>query len=181
MERERYIEDDVLSLSEFIGTADNEACWHCWRDEDTQRGYNHRMTSTLAEFTNGGITTGGFHATIIRKADGTPVGGIFLSEGAMPDLAIMIYPPHRRQGYAARAFALGAAYCFDTFRMPRLYAGCYPHNDASMKMLAKCGFLPHPAGNVAEKHYLTGEDITQLDFWKENPAMPSLPTRNDDC
>lgn len=30
-------------------------------------------------------------------------------------------------------------------------------------MLKKCGFIPHPEGNQQEKHFLTGEDITQLD------------------
>jgi|GEM_PF-232277 len=171
MERTIYIEDGTLALAEFIEDTDNAAFWHCWQDEDTQRGYNHRKTTAREDFTHGGVTAG-FLSAILRKTDGEPIGGIFLSEGDMPDLAIMIFPPHRGQGYATRAFALGAAYCFETFHMKRLYAGCYPHNTASMKMLARCGFRPHPEGNVAEKHYLTGEEIMQMDFVKNNP-MPS--------
>jgi len=50
-----------------------------------------------------------------------------------------------------------------------IFAGCYPNNTASLKMLKKCGFRPHPDGNQNEKHYLTGDDITQLDFIKYNP------------
>jgi len=171
MERKTYIEDEVISLSEYIEEADSAAFWHCWQDEDTQRGYNHNETDELSDFTHGGVTAN-FLATILRKTDGEPVGGIFLSEGGTPDLAIMIFPPHRGQGYATRAFALGAAYCFDVLHHKRIYAGCFPHNAASLKMLERCGFRPHPAGNMAEKHYLTGEEIMQMDFVKNNP-MPS--------
>jgi hypothetical protein len=35
-------------------------------------------------------------------------------------------------------------------------------------MLQKCGYVPYPEGNVPEKHYITGEDIIQLDFILKN-------------
>jgi RimJ/RimL family protein N-acetyltransferase len=55
---------------------------------------------------------------------------------------------------------------FDILKLNRIYAGSYPHNIASQKMLAKCGFKPHPEGNLEEKHYLTGEPIIQYDYVK---------------
>lgn len=45
-----------------------------------------------------------------------------------------------------------------------LHAGLYPDNIVSRKMLERCGYVPFPDGNVAEKHYITGEDIVQLDY-----------------
>ena len=41
-------------------------------------------------------------------------------------------------------------------------------------MLRKCGFFPHPEGNVIEKHYLTGETITQLDFVKYDDSNTAI-------
>jgi RimJ/RimL family protein N-acetyltransferase len=83
-----------------------------------------------------------------------------------PDLAIIVFKPYRGKGYGTRAFSLGVKYCFDVLSLDYIFAGCYPHNISSMKMLQKCGFQPHPEGNQNEKHYLTGEDIIQLDFIK---------------
>ena len=86
-----------------------------------------------------------FKAAIVRSADGVRIGALFLSsEDAFPDLAIMLYAPFRRMGYVARTFALGATYCFDALKLDSVYAGCYADNLASMRMLQKCGFLPHP-------------------------------------
>ena len=55
--------------------------------------------------------------------------------------------------------------------LDKIFAGCYPHNAASARMLEKCGFIPHPQGNLNEKHYLTGEDITQYDFVRYNTGV----------
>ena len=82
----------------------------------------------------------------------------------LPDLSIRIFKPYRNQGFGSMAFALGAKYCFDILGYEKIYAGCYPDNIKSMRMLEKCGFVPHPEGNIAEKHYITGEPFTQLDF-----------------
>ena len=169
MTRKVYLEDEIVALSEYMSASDDAACYHCWQDNETQKGYNFQLTKSFEEFKSGGVRSR-FLATIIRKSDGTCVGAIFLSpENSLPDLAIMIYPPYRRNGYATRAFSLGVAYCFDTLKMERIYAGCYPQNAASLRMLNKCGFKPHPQGNQNEQHFLTGEDIVQLDFVIHNP------------
>ena len=170
MDRAIYRSDGVISLCEYIDAMDDIDCYRCWQDEETQQGYNHETTETFDEFAQGSIRSR-FMATVVRNADRANVGVIFLSsEGTLPDLAIMIYRPYRKKGYATRAFSLGVAYCFDAFKLDRIYAGCYPHNAASLKMLRRCGFQPHPEGNQQEKHFRTGEDITQMDFVITNPS-----------
>ena len=169
--RKLYATDGVVSLAEYVAEADASDCYDCWLDAETQRGFNFRMTETLEEYRRSEVTSR-FLATVIRCSDGTAVGSVFLSpEGSPPDLAIMLYKPFRGRGFGTRAFALGADYCFEAFGLKQLYAGCYPHNAASMKMLHKCGFRPHPGGNVAERHYITGEELTQLDFVRDNPNL----------
>ena len=164
MERSNYVSDDILSLSEYVDSIDDIDMYHCWQDNETQKGYNHKTTETFEEFCNGSIESL-FIAIIIRKTDAARIGAIFVSpENTLPDLAIMIYPQFRRHGYATRAFSLGVVYCLDTLKIEHLYAGCYPYNAASLKMLVRCGFKPHPQGNQNEQHFLTGENIVQLDF-----------------
>ncbi len=170
MARKTYISDDAINLSEYIDSEDDFNCYSCWNDEETQSGYNHKITRTFEEWKNGTTIKSRFIATIIRISDNACIGTIFLSpEDTPPDLAIMIYKPYRKHGYGTAAFALGAKYCFENLGLCKIYAGCYSHNNSSMKMLEKCGFVPHPEGNMQEKHYLTGEDIIQLDFIKCNP------------
>ncbi|MDR2559649.1 MAG: GNAT family N-acetyltransferase [Oscillospiraceae bacterium] len=171
MERKTYISDDVISLSEYIDSEDDLDCYRCWQDDETQSGYNHKLTRSFEEWqaTTNTTVQARFVATIIRHSDNASIGSIFVSSEDTPsDLAIIIYKPYRGKGYGARAFSLGVKYCFEVLSLDYIHAGCYPHNISSVKMLRKCGFLPHPEGNQNEKHYLTGEDVIQLDFIKYN-------------
>ena len=166
MERKIYISNDQLLLAEFCNAYDAEAFYNCWQDHDTQAGYNYKMDITLDTFISRPIHSR-FLAVIIRKIDNVVIGMVSLSpENTMPDLAIMIYKPYRQQGYGTKAFALALNYCFRTFNLDKIYAGCYETNIASFRLLMACGFVPHPEGNVAEQHFESGEPITQLDFVK---------------
>jgi RimJ/RimL family protein N-acetyltransferase len=163
-----YISDELIGLSEYIASEDDLEIYECWQDYDTQSGFNHKFVETFEEFSNGTIKSR-FIATIIKFPDNIKIGSIFVSpEYRSPDLAIMVYKPYRGNGYGTCAFSLGVKYCFEILSFDCIFAGCYPHNIVSLKMLQKCGFQPHPKGNQNEKHYLTGEDITQLDFVKYN-------------
>ena len=31
-------------------------------------------------------------------------------------------------------------------------------------MIERCGYVPNPAGNIPEKHFITGEAIIQMDY-----------------
>ena len=162
--RKIYLSDEMVALAEY-SPEDNPALYACWCDPDTEKGYNHRDTETYEEYC-AWERPPGWNAIILRLRDETPVGAVgFVSENS--DLSIMIYPAFRGMGYGTRAFALGARYCAETLGLEKIYAGCYPDNKASIKMLERCGFAPHPEGNMQETHYLTGEPITQLDFVKE--------------
>lgn len=164
MERKIYITDGFVALCEYRKETDDMDFYHCWKDQDTEKGYNLIRTETFEEFANHSIRSR-FIATVVRCSDNACVGIIFVSpDHTLPDLAIMLYPPYRGQGYGTADFSLGVQYCFETLKVDRLHAGCYESNTASMAMLKKCGFQPHPEGNVNEKHYLTGEDIVQYDF-----------------
>lgn len=172
MERKVYISDSAISLCEYVESEDDDDCYHCWQDPDTQKAYNYKFTETFEAFSNKRPIKSRFVATIIRCSDHLHIGSIFVSpENTPPDLAIMIYKPFRNNGYGTKAFSLGTRYCFETLGLDRVFAGYYPDNTASRKMLLKCGFQPHPEGNLSEKHFLTGEDITQLDFVKYNPGL----------
>lgn len=165
-----YITDGYISLAEYDKSIDDTDCFNCWRDADTQKGYNSKCSQTFEEYRNRPIRSR-FIATIIRCSDNARIGSIFVSPADMPpDLAFMIYAPYRNQGYGKAAFALGVKYCFDVLKLDRIYAGCYEDNLASMKILNACGFVPHPEGNQSEKHYLTGEHIIQYDFVLYNRA-----------
>jgi len=167
--RNIYSEDETIALSEYIDKLDSSDCYCCWQDEETQKGFNFKFSKSLENFTNAGVKSR-FIATIVRKIDDVCVGSIFLSpENTLPDLAIMIYKPYRRKGYANKAFFLGTQYCFVKFNFECIYAGCYPDNIGSLRMLSRCGFIPHPEGDQYEKHFITGAEIVQKDFVKYNP------------
>jgi RimJ/RimL family protein N-acetyltransferase len=168
VERKIYIENDLISLSEYIDSEDDLNCYICWLDTETQNGYNYKMKSSFEDYAKE-ENKARFIATIIRKSDNASIGSIFVSpEYALPDLAIMIFKPYRNQGYGTMAFSLGVEYCFDVLKLDKIFAGCYSGNNASLAMLKKCGFVEHPEGNSYEKHFLTGEDIVQMDFVKYN-------------
>ena len=172
MDRKVYIGDEIVSLIEYIDSQDDVDCYHCWQDEETQKGYNLKFTRSFEEWSANTSIKSRFIATIKRLSDDVSMGAIFLSpEGTSPDLAILIYKPYRGNGYGVRAFSLGIKHCFEAFSFDYITAGCYAHNIASMKMLQRCGFLPHPQGNQNEKHYRTGEDIVQLDFVTYKPFL----------
>lgn len=164
MDRTIYETDGIVSLAGYIPEADDMASYEARQDPATIKGYNHRMNCTFEEFAALPDRCR-FRASILRNTDGALIGEISISpETSLPDLAIILYPGFRGQGYGTAAFRLGVRYAFDTLKLPCLYAGCYEGNAASRRMLEKCGFVPHPEGNVPEKDVFTGEDITQYDF-----------------
>ena len=167
MKRKIYLTDSVVALAEYIKDEDDPALYACWSDPGTQRGFNFRHTQTFEEFC-ARQRMQGWSGMIMRYGDETPIGCVMLTqqENITQDLSIMLYPGYRGMGYGLRAFELAAQYCAETLQLERVYAGCYPDNLASMKMIASCGFVRHPEGDLPERHYLTDEEIIQLDFSK---------------
>lgn len=169
MNRERYIEDGAVCLAAVI-PADMPDRYRAFCDPAVQSAYNTAFTDTYEEFAAWAMPQR-WQASILRAQDGVCVGMLMLSPPqAPPDLAIIIYPEYRHAGLGTAAFSLATRYCFETLCLPELYAGCYPDNTASLAMLARCGFVPHPEGTCEEVHYLTGEPRTQLDFVLRRPG-----------
>ena len=163
MNRKLHISDGIIGLYDYIDAIDDIESYECWQDEDTKRGYNHKFDKTFEEYQKSSADSR-FKFTIIRHADNSRIGNIFLSSGDMPDLAIIMYKPYRYMGCGTAAFKLGIRYSFEVLNLDKIYAGCYPGNKISRKMIEGCGFLPHPTGNIDETHYITGEPIIQYDF-----------------
>ncbi|NLO46959.1 MAG: GNAT family N-acetyltransferase [Clostridiales bacterium] len=164
MARKIYASTDALILSEPL-ESDLPICYNAWRDPDTERGYNHKCTDSFEDFCVWQKKPRRLFASIVCNENNTVIDFLMLSpEGTEPDLAIVLSKPFRNRGYGTAAFSLGVKYCLDILKYDRIYAGCYPDNRASRRMLEKCGFRPHPEGNIAEEHYLTGESITQFDY-----------------
>jgi RimJ/RimL family protein N-acetyltransferase len=158
-----YISNEILSLVEY-NESDDHSLYEDWLDPDTQKGYNGVYVTTLEDFQTREIRQH-FFAMIRLDSTGEIIGAIGISPPeTIPDLAIRIFKPYRRKGYGTSAFALATKYAVEELKITELHAGAYPDNTGSLKMLERCGYVPFPAGNVLEKHYITGEDIVQMDF-----------------
>ncbi|MBQ7714348.1 MAG: GNAT family N-acetyltransferase [Clostridia bacterium] len=175
MEREIYIEENGIALAEYVFELDERDIYDCWCDEATESGYNGHAAPTFEEYLKRPIRS----TKIMIMKDGKTVGCLLLSPSDLePDLAVMIYTGHRGQGVGTAAFALGLKYCFEKYGFDHILAGCMEGNEISRRMLTSCGMVPHPEGNVLEKHYITGEDRIQYDFIKYNLKTVSIYGEN---
>ena len=144
--------------------SDDGSLYDDWLDPDTQRGYNGDYVTTFEDFQAREIRQR-FFAMIRLDSTGEIIGAVGISPPeTTPDLAIWIFKPFRRKGFGTSAFTLTTKYAVGKLKINDLHAGAYPNNTGSLKMLERCGYVPFPAGNVPEKHYITGEPIIQMDF-----------------
>ena len=168
-ERKVYVKNDIISLAEYL-QKDYQELYDGWLDEEVQRGYNFKWNKSFEQYLAESLEREELNYTsncaIILNENNQLIGAIGVSRyPAEPyDMSIRVFKPYRSQGFGTIAFALGVKYCFDILKLDKMYAGCYPDNIRSMKMIEKCGFVPHPEGNIQSKHYITGEPVTQLDF-----------------
>lgn len=139
----------------------------CWQDIDTQKGYNHIFSSSLSDLSRVSLSDFPFWVVVVEKSNCKKIGVLRLSgDMDFPDLAIWVYPEHRRMGFGTDAISLSLDYLFHALHFRTIYAGCYIDNIASQKMLAKCGFIRHPAGDQSEINCFTGAPTIQLSFSK---------------
>ncbi|MBQ7669205.1 MAG: GNAT family N-acetyltransferase [Clostridia bacterium] len=163
MNRKIYVEENGIALAEYVFELDERDIYDCWCDEATESGYNGHAAPTYEEHLKIPISS----TKIMIMKDKKTVGCLLLSPPECePDLAIIVYPDFRSQGIGTAAFSLGLKYCFEKYGFDYILAGCMEGNEISRKMLVSCGMIPHPEGNVIEKHYLTGEDRIMYDFVK---------------
>ena len=158
-----YISNEILSLVEY-NESDDHSLYDDWLDPDTQKGYNGVYVTTYEDFQSREIRQR-FFAMIQLDSTGEIIGAVGISPPeTIPDLAIWVFKPYRRKGYGTLAFALATKYAIEELKITELHAGAYPDNTGSLKMLKRCGYVPFPTGNVPEKHFITGDDIVQMDF-----------------
>ncbi|MCL2447179.1 MAG: 3-dehydroquinate synthase [Oscillospiraceae bacterium] len=177
MSRALYCANETVSLVEYQ-PCDDRALYDCWFDPQTKQGYNGwTPAASFEEFQQNnqqrhedfinGESEALLFAMIQCNATGEVVGAVSIAPGTPPefepDLSIRIFAPYRRQGFGTLAFALAVKYATETLKIAELHAGAYPDNIGSKKMLTRCGFVPL-AQCPAEKHYLTGEDVFQMDY-----------------
>jgi len=166
-----YTGDDVVGLVAYQ-KCDDLALYSDWLDPDTCEGFNGVYVTSFEEFARREVRSR-FFAMICLRGTGEIVGAVGLSPPEdLADLTIHVFRPYRGKGYGTAAFALAAKYIFDVLGITEIYAGAYAGNIASRKMLERCGFVPHPAGNLREKYYRTGADIVQLDHIFDRRKLP---------
>lgn len=157
------IEDERLALRQYT-RADSAAFMDCWRDETTQRGYNFILPEAAQGDIFGTIEDFPFWVVAVDKSTGDQVGVLRLSpEKEQPDLAIWVYPSHRGKGWGERMYRLALKYLFANGH-ETIYAGCFPFNKPSLRILEKNGFVRWPDGDTKETSAFDGSEIVMLGF-----------------
>ncbi len=172
-----YTSNAALSLVEYK-SSDDRALYEDWLDPETQKGYNGIYVDSFEDFQAREIRQR-FFAMIQINGTNEIIGAVGISPPeTIADLAIWIFKHYRKQGYGTSAFALATGYAVDVLGIKELHAGAYQDNIGSQKILKRCGYIPYPAGNVYEKHFVTGEDIVQKDYIY-SPISIHLATPSD--
>lgn len=157
------IEDNKLRLRAYT-EADAPDFLACWQDAATQRGYNFIPPENTQSSLFGEITAFPFWAVAVEKSTGNKLGVLRLSlEKGQPDLAIWVYPAHRGKGWGSCMYRLALEYLFAN-GYDAIYAGCFPFNTPSLRILAKNGFARWPEGDVKEINVFDGSEIVMLCF-----------------
>jgi [ribosomal protein S5]-alanine N-acetyltransferase len=80
-----------------------------------------------------------FFALVLKQGDQN-IGdaGFTLQDGAA-DMGYFLLKPFWGQGYASEALRLMMVYCFDSLHLQRVTAGCTAGNNASERVMQKCG------------------------------------------
>jgi len=156
------IENDHLALVPYTHEDDYDM-YLCWKDPQTQKGYNFIFTQTFEQFQKTDLSRFKFWVTVIDKTLAKRIGVLRLGlDEKCPDLAIWIYPDCRNKGYGTEAFRLALEYIFQTFPYQKISAGCYCDNVYSLRMLSKVGFIRFPEEDEKEPNCFTGEETVQL-------------------
>jgi ribosomal-protein-alanine N-acetyltransferase len=112
-----------------------------WAHDALSRGaFRRRLKMYRAEMRQG--VTHSF--LIFRAVDDTLLGGITLSNlrrgvAQTATLGYWIGAAHARRGYATEALGAVLEYAFQRLGLHRVEAACLPDNEASRRLLLKCG------------------------------------------
>ena len=172
--RSFYRRGKVVGLTEFLHT-DCRPFYETWKDAVTQRNFNSKHEDEsyedfLAFFTAPDRPPQRFNATIVSLLDQKPIGRSSLAPAHLePDLGIWIYAPYRFKGYGTEAVRLSVDYIFCKFDLDYIVAAIYEHNQASINLFTKVGFVRAPQLDEVEESVFGDGEITQLGFRIDKP------------
>ncbi len=140
--------------------ADSRAFLASWEptwayDALTRGAFRRRLKMYKAEMRQG-LT---YSFLIFRAADGMLLGGITLSNlrrgvAQTATLGYWIGAAHCRQGHMTEALSAVLDFAFSRLGLHRVDAACLPDNEASRRLLLKCGFRDE--GNAREYLRING-------------------------
>jgi ribosomal-protein-alanine N-acetyltransferase len=113
-----------------------------WADDHLSRkGFTNRVYWAQRSINNGSAVP----LFLFRRSDEELLGAITLDNirrgpAQAGTLGYWIGAPHARQGYMREAIAGMVHYAFEKLGLSRIEAACLPENDASRRLLEKCGF-----------------------------------------
>lgn len=84
-----------------------------------------------------------FHWGIVGKAEGKVIGEVWIyliENDRMAKLAVRLSRRHHGCGYATEAVNAVVRFCFERTELQRLWTDVDARNEASIRMLEKCGF-----------------------------------------
>ncbi len=113
-----------------------------WAYDALSRGAFRRRLKMYRTEMRQGVT---YSFLIFRAADDALLGGITLSNlrrgvAQTATLGYWIGAAHARQGYVTEALGAVLEFAFQRLGLHRVEAACLPGNEASRRLLLKCGF-----------------------------------------
>ncbi len=87
----------------------------------------------------------GYAFFVLQRQDDSLIGGVTLSNiqrgvSQSCNLGYWIGAAYARQGYMTEALNCVLSHCFGSLGLHRVEAACLPHNEASKRLLGRCGF-----------------------------------------
>lgn len=164
IKRKIYASNEILSIAQYL-PSDCKIDYECWQETETQKSYNYIIKDKFDKFCDRKHNHRLYAVITLNNETQTLIGFIMLSPpDGLPDLAIRILKAYHGYGYGSSAFALATDYCVNSLGYDKIYAGSYESNTVSKKMLLKCGYAPHPDGNIISTDVFSGEKIMQYDY-----------------
>ncbi len=113
-----------------------------WAYDALTRGAFRRRLRTYKAEMRQGVT---YSFLILRRVDDVLLGGITLSNlrrgvAQSATLGYWIGSPHGNQGYMTDSLAAVLEFAFSRIGLHRVEAACLPANEASRRLLLRCGF-----------------------------------------
>ena len=156
------IKNDTIALAPYKPD-DVADFYRCWKDIDTQKGYNYKFDDSLSDFVKIEIERFKFWVTVRDIKTNEKVGVLRLSPDEIdPDLAVWVFPEYRNMGYGKNGMLLALEYIFENYSFEAITAGCFERNKYSKKILERIGFKHSPAADTIERDCFTGKKIKML-------------------